>query len=497
MWSDAYKLTGDTYDPSAGRALMEELAGEAYTPVAQAPVQQLPWYRNLAQNLGGMLTKPNVIPAIAGAGSLAANLSGDRGGTPFQNFTKSVQNMAGGYGVGTNASPSNIAKSPVQSSAPSANPTSTAPQSPQVRVNITGSLRDFNNDGVVTAEEAARSKQPNMSNIKQMNTNFSPGGYDLPGTLGNPPTQSFYKGSGASTGSPESVLTNPVGNATPDERAYALALLAGNPDVGAPGVMKYALDSETQRVNERKAEAENLAAQASLQKASTETAKFLWEKSPAYIQRQEQIEYAKKMGDRKAELWLTRELQMEADKLEVTDPALRKIGDTYGDIMRKSGTTKIDGIISTVISAGARVTAANINAGATKDAASTLTAGQIASSINSENVILGQEKRAIMSDVRNREDSIMYAPNKEVKASIQAEIGKLKLRSVEIEEKMNNNSLALKSLRPESTPQKVASTKSSPKVGSEVTVEINGKKVKAKVVGSGVVEYNGKKYSIK
>ena len=74
-------------------------------------------------------------------------------------------------------------------------------------------------------------QQSGMSNIKQMDSISSR--QDLPGMLSNPTPSSFYQGSGDSTGNPESVLTNPVGNATPDERAYALALLAGNPAIGA------------------------------------------------------------------------------------------------------------------------------------------------------------------------------------------------------------------------------------------------------------------------
>ena len=81
MWSDAYKLTGDTYDPSAGRALMEELAREAYTPVAQAPVQQLPWYNNLGNNVGGFMNTlggyaSKLAPALASAGQVALKGSG-------------------------------------------------------------------------------------------------------------------------------------------------------------------------------------------------------------------------------------------------------------------------------------------------------------------------------------------------------------------------------------------------------------------------------------
>ena len=364
-------------------------------PVEQTPTPDQPWYnsglignvRDLVKGLGGVVTKPNVIPALAGTGSLAAALSGDRGGTPFQNFTGAVQNMAGGYNVapGMPGSTNRLAAPPMQTgnTAPSTS-AKPIPQSPQVKMTATG---DLNGDGKIDYKDIkinmsmnGQGQQSGMSNIKQMDNISSR--QDLSWMLSNPTPSSFYQGSGDSTGNPESVLTSPVGNATPDERAYALALLAGNPDVGVPGVMKYALDSGTQRINERKAEAEGVAANASLQKAyadqqkaNVESAKFLWEQSPAYIQRQGQIEYAKKLGDKQAELYLKDEVIKGASKVPVVEPELRQYGKTYGDVMRTLGTTDLSTIINANRSANARIQAARIGAAGAVTSAGIQTAG--------------------------------------------------------------------------------------------------------------------------
>lgn len=485
------------------QALPQQLAG------TQQAVPQQGWYNNLGSNVGGFMQNlggyaSKLAPALASAGQVA--LKGSGANKTWGNaFGDLAQGLVSGK-LGGNLTKSGVPKAAPATPGTSAKP---MPQSPQVKVNITGSLQDFNNDGVISKEEAARSQQPPaQSRI----ASFSPGGVvnnpNLPGLLGQGPTkQSFSDDSGVSTGSPESVVNAPVGGASPEERSNMLMYLGGL--LGPEAALNMANTTATQRINERKAEAEGVAANASLQKAyadmkkaDLEGAKFRYELGPvdangkikSYVERQGAIEEAKKMGDRKAELWLTRELQMEADKIEVTDPALRKIGSTYGDIMRKSGTTKIDGIISTVISAGAKVTAANINAGATRDAASIMTADQIAKAINQENATLGQEKRAIMSDVRNREDSIMYAPSKEVKASIQAEIGRLKLRSAVIEERMNDNSLALKGLSSGATPQKTSTVSDNIYKSKE---DIKAAIKKGKVKDGDSVTVDGKTFTVK
>jgi hypothetical protein len=193
--------------------------------------------------------------------------------------------------------------------------------------------------------------------------------------LSNPTPSSFYQGSGDSTGNPESVLTSPVGNATPDERAYALALLAGNPAIGASGVMKHMLDIGTLDVNKQKAIADSITAQASMQKAITDVNKFNWERSPAYVQRQGQIEYAKKMGDKQAELYLKNQIIKEASTVLVAEPELKQFGKTYGDVMKTLGTTDLSTIINANRAADARIQAARIQAGGAVTSAGIQTAG--------------------------------------------------------------------------------------------------------------------------
>lgn len=357
-------------------------------PVEQTPTPDQPWYNSgligkvgdLVKGLGGVVTKPNVIPALAGTGSLAAALSGDRGGTPFQNFTGAVQNMAGGYNAapGMPGSTNRLAAPPMQTgnTAPSTS-AKPIPQSPQVKMTATG---DLNGDGKIDYKDIkinmsmnGQGQQSGMSNIKQMDNISSQ--QDLPGMLSNPTPSSFYQGSGDSTGNPESVLTSPVGNATPDERAYALALLAGNPAIGASGVMKHMLDIGTLDVNKQKAIADSITAQASMQKAITDVNKFNWERSPAYVQRQGQIEYAKKMGDKQAELYLKNQIIKEASTVLVAEPELKQFGKTYGDVMKTLGTTDLSTIINANRAADARIQAARIQAGGAVTSAGIQTAG--------------------------------------------------------------------------------------------------------------------------
>jgi uncharacterized protein with GYD domain len=264
--------------------------------------------------------------------------------------------------------------------------------------------------------------------------------------------------------------------------------------------MKYALDSETQRTNERKAEAENLAAQASLQKASTETAKFLWEKSPAYIQRQGDIEYEKKIGDKQAELYLKNQVINSASTVPVQEPELKQFGKTYGDVMRTLGTTDLSTIINANRSANARIEAARIGASGAITSAGIQTAGLERAAV--QNAMAGAiAMRKMMGNIElPLPDGNPDKPSQErdflLKNKIKASPEQMKqAEALDTEIKIYRERLS--ALGVGTTPQKVASTRPSPKVGSEVTVELNGKKVKAKVVGSGVVEYNGKKYSIK
>lgn len=496
MWSDAYKLTGDTYDPSAGRALMEELAGEAYAPVAQAPVQQLPWYNNLGNNVGGFMNTlggyaSKLAPALASAGQVA--LKGSGANKTWGNaFGDLAQGLVSGK-LGGNLTTSGVSKM--------------APSTPGAQARPVATPGDLNANGIPDVQEkvtferkttGGQAQQPSMSNIKQMDTTFSPGGYSkLPGLLSQGP-KSFNEGSGVSTGSPESIVNAPVGEATPEERSNMLMYLGGM--LGPEAALKMATDTATQRINEQKATAENLTAQASLQKASTENAKFLWEQSPAYIQRQGQIEYAKKMGDKQAELYLKNQIIDGASVVPVREPNLKRYGNTYGDVMRTLGTTDLSTIVNADRSANARIEAARIGASGAITSAGIQTAGLERAAV--QNAMAGAiAMRKMMGNIElPLPDDHPDKPSQErdfilgnkVKAS---PMQMKQAESLDTEIAIYRNRLA--TLGVGTTPQKTTFTRPSPKVGSEVTVELNGKKVKAKVVGSGVVEFNGKKYNIK
>ena len=464
------------------QALSQQLAGTQQAPVAQAPTNKgwIDTLRGAMGNWGSTLTKGNVIPAIAQAGNIATTLSGAQN-TPANAINKLAMNLAGGYGVGGNISPTKMAAPPMQTgnAAPST-------QASQFKATING---DLNGDGVVDAKDIKininKSQKP-MSNIEQMNTNFSPGGYsNLPGMLGQGP-QSFKNDSGVSTGNPESVVNVPVSEATPDERAYALALLAGNPDVGVPGVMKYALDSETQRVNERKAEAENLAAQASLQKAITDVNKFNWERSPAYIKYKGDIKQAEAMGDKVAEYALNQQIIADAKGIPVEDPMLRRYGNTWGDLMIRFGTPKIDGVISSIVSARARIEAAAINAGATASAAKSMTDNQIALFLTAENNRLSRELNTNIVDLRNRQNSPgnIMLDDAGQKAN-QAEINRLQSNISKINEEINSNSLAAKGLMK----GRVSIQSDIPSKGTRSTITVNGKNI------TGIMSPDGKTFT--
>jgi len=80
-----------------------------------------------------------------------------------------------------------------------------------------------------------------------------------------------------------------------------------------------------------------------------------WKMSQAYIDYQKKLEFAKKSGEKDAEhnAWVA--LVEEADKIPVRDPILRQQGwKTYGELMRAAG-TKDSAIMSSAISAYAKI----------------------------------------------------------------------------------------------------------------------------------------------
>lgn len=482
MWSDAYKLTGDTYDPSAGRALMEELAGEAYTPVAQAPVQQLPWYNNLGNNVGGFMNTlggyaSKLAPALASAGQVA--LKGSGANKTWGNaFGDLAQGLVSGK-LGGNLTTSGVSKM--------------APSTPGAQARPVATPGDLNANGIPDVQEkvtferkttGGQAQQPSMSNIKQMDTTFSPGGYSkLPGLLSQGP-KSFNEGSGVSTGSPESIVNAPVGEATPEERSNMLMYLGGM--LGPEAALKMATDTATQRINEQKATAENLAAQASLQKAITDVNKFNWETSPAYIKYKGAIKQAEAMGDKVAEYTLNQQIISDAEGIPVEDPILRRYGNTYADLMKRFGTPKIDGVISSIISARARIEAAAMNAGATASAAKSMTDNQIALFLTAENNRLSRELNTNIVDLRNRQNSPgnIMLDDAGQKAN-QAEINRLQSNISKINEEINSNSLAAKGLMK----GRVSIQSAIPSKGTRSTITVNGKNI------TGIMSPDGKTFT--
>jgi hypothetical protein len=476
------------------QALPQQLAG-----TQQAPAQQLPWYRNLMQNLGGIVTKPNVIPSMAGAASLANALGGSRN-TPFDKFTKTVQDMAGGLSVGSNLSPNKMAAPPMQS--PVSTPIAAT-------VKATG---DIDGDGKITINDIKMQRsqtQPAQAPAQsRIDTTFSPGGYNnLPGVLGQGPTkQSFSDGSGVSTGNPESVVNVPVGNATPDERAYALALLAGNPDVGVPGVMKYALDSGTLDVNKRNAEAQLIEANVKNKLYPSQIAKNQFEIDPVAQMDMERFKAAgKSIGEQDiVDNFADTELGKQPIPKQWYDkiPGL-KPGMTMGDIAKRSGGMK--GILDYTKLYADTIKADNDNLNALKVAG--IRAGGDEKLANSQALIaLGQHRlllQGMLNNVTNQklrlgsQQEILLMPTGPERDKRFADLKSLEAREAYLTRTLDSVGASLGSFQPAGVKGEASVPKPSPKVGSEVTVKLNGKKVKAKVVGSGVVEYNGKKYNIK
>jgi uncharacterized protein with GYD domain len=120
-----------------------------------------------------------------------------------------------------------------------------------------------------------------------------------------------------------------------------------------------------------------------MQKADLEGAKFRYELGPvdangkiqSYVERQGAIEEAKKMGDKRAELYLRDEVIKGASNVNVVEPELKQFGKTYGKVMRTLGTTDLSTIINANRSANARIQAARIGAAGAVTSAGIQTAG--------------------------------------------------------------------------------------------------------------------------
>jgi len=203
---------------------------------------------------------------------------------------------------------------------------------------------DLNGDGVVSNDELKITTAGGQTQMSQLGSFLS----------GNN-NSNFSQSSGEQAGTPEaSVLPADT------QRLQNIMMLMG-PETG--------IDLYKHENTQRATEAAMLKARADANEARIKQLKFDWETSPAYVQRQGQIEYAKKMGDKQAELWLREDTIKGASSVPNKYPELQGYGKTLGDVMRAFGTTDLSSIVNNINSARARIDAAKITASGTKEAA--------------------------------------------------------------------------------------------------------------------------------
>lgn len=103
-------------------------------------------------------------------------------------------------------------------------------------------------------------------------------------------------------------------------------------------------------------------------KDEAEIAKWAFEQSPAYVKLQGDIEQAKKVGDKEAERKALEQAATLADNIPLTDPILRKLFKSHGDIIRATGVANAT-TINAAISAAATKESASITGASNERAA--------------------------------------------------------------------------------------------------------------------------------
>ena len=450
-------------------------------------INQKPWYDNLGNTLSGAMQNWGGYAKLLAPGATALGQTLVKGSGASNTMGNAVVDLAQGLASGKIGGNLTSAKTPT--------PTTAAPVDSKVsnpfKVSITG---DLNGDGVVNYEDFKISIQNQVnaqSNIKQADSEAQKAkGTSYPGLssgLSQGP-RSFSYDSEANTGNSESILNAPVGNATDEERSNMLMYLGGI--LGPETALKMSNDTANLDINRQKADSDRLTAQASnmsaltaMQKANTEYNKYIFETSPAYVKLQGDIEEAKKMGDKKSELWLTNQLIENARGSKITDPFLRQFADNYGELMVRSGNTKVDGIISSIIGARARVQAANLTAGATVAAANTMSAAQIDTSLRGELNTLNAEKSTLSREIYNRESGIIIGATPEEN---KARLNNLYQQLNSVNNKISDKEGALNLIRSSGRAPISAPVQNTP---LRTTISIGGKSI------SGVMSSDGKTFT--
>lgn len=141
-------------------------------------------------------------------------------------------------------------------------------------------------------------------------------------------------------------------------------------------------------------------------KNTADANKIAFEMSPGYVQRQGDIEYAKKIGDKQAELEARNVIIKQADAIPIVESRLKRYG-TYGNLMRATGATDVTSAINAAIRAETTIDAAVIDAKAKMGAAGLTSDATVKSAM----IGLMSENAKRLKDLSKREIPITLPPN--------------------------------------------------------------------------------------
>lgn len=141
-------------------------------------------------------------------------------------------------------------------------------------------------------------------------------------------------------------------------------------------------------------------------KNTADANKIAFEMSPGYVQRQGDIEYAKKIGDKQAELEARNVIIKQADAIPIVESRLKRYG-TYGNLMRATGATDVTSAINAAMRAETTIDAAVIDAKAKMGAASLTSDATVKSAM----IGLMSENAKRLKDLSKREIPITLPPN--------------------------------------------------------------------------------------
>jgi hypothetical protein len=359
----------------------------------------------------GILNRIGILmrdPAIrATMSNIGANMMGQPGASPRVDAFHALNKIVQGTGLGQTMN-----QATVGGAKPVAPVVGAAPEAPRAPTNV---------------EKLAQEDHPNYKAAKSGINSMIDVLYNTPPpttgqALQNPPQASTEQGSATPVdavapvapavmpetgGIPMSTITNLLATGSQPTRADMFEgytpdpMMIGNivAGLGTDAAMKpYEMMINTEKarsamrtgdINAVKAAADMIQAQSDVPYKRAQAAKHMsdveetnWKMSDNYIKYQYKLELAKKTGEKDAEhnAWI--ELVKDAEKIPVLDPILKQQGwQNHGQIMRAAG-TKDSAIMSSAISAYAKMVGDNRLAGATEKAALTTVLASVTAEIN-------------------------------------------------------------------------------------------------------------------